>query len=107
MISVAIVEDNADLREGFAFIIDSSDKCVCVGTYPDGESALEALVDEPPDVILMDIEMPGISGIECTEALKAKVPDVDILMITVHADDKYVFDLNLEKYKKHLILNLI
>ncbi len=92
MISVAIVEDNRDIREGFSFIIDSSDECVCIAAYGDAESAIPGILAQPPDVVLMDIELPGMSGIQCVEKLKAELPELDVLMITVHADDKYVFN---------------
>jgi DNA-binding NarL/FixJ family response regulator len=92
MISVAIVEDNPDIREGFEFVINSSEDFVCVEAFPDAEAALPVLLQSPPDVVLMDIELPGMSGIACVSKLKEKLPELDILMITVHADDKYVFD---------------
>lgn len=92
MKSVVIVEDNQDIREGFSFIIDSADDCVVAGAYDNAEDALKAILDAPPDVVLMDIELPGMSGIQCVAKLKAELPNLDILMISVHAEDKYVFD---------------
>ena len=92
VIAVAIVEDNADIREGFSFIINNSPNCVVTGAYPNAAAAIPAILASPPDVVLMDIQMPGMSGIECVKELKSKLPELDVLMITVHADDKYVFD---------------
>ncbi|MFK7972877.1 MAG: response regulator [Bacteroidia bacterium] len=92
VIAVAIVEDNADIREGFSFIINNSPNCVVTGAYPDAQTAIPAILATPPDVILMDIQMPGMSGIECVKILKNEMPDLDVLMITVHSDDNYVFD---------------
>lgn len=92
MITVSIVEDNRDIREGYAFLIDSSGVCSCNATYTDAQAALKGIQENPPDVVLMDIEMPGMSGIECVTRLKALMPDLDILMISVHADDRSVFE---------------
>ena len=91
MIAVSIVEDVKDIREGLEFILNQSPDCFCLKTYPTAEIALKEITDELPDVVLMDIALPGISGIECTRLLKAQNPEVDILMLTVHSDDQSVF----------------
>ncbi|MEM6262680.1 MAG: response regulator transcription factor [Bacteroidota bacterium] len=92
MIKVAIVEDNQDLQEAFEFILDNSEHCECVGVYDRAETALKGLQKQPAEVVLMDIELPGMTGVECVQQLKTLQPEVDVLMITVHSDDKYVFD---------------
>lgn len=92
MIAVAIVEDVKDIREGLEIIINQSEDCFCCGTYPEAESAAREIVIDPPDVILMDIALPGMTGIECVKLIKSQVPEVDILMLTVHSDDQSVFD---------------
>ena len=91
MISVAIVEDIKDIREGLSFILNQSKDCYCVGTFGDAESALKALIADPPDVVLMDIVLPEMSGIDAVRLLKEQVPDIDVLMLTVHSDDQSVF----------------
>ncbi|MEZ4826757.1 MAG: response regulator transcription factor [Bacteroidia bacterium] len=91
LIGVAIVEDIRDIREGLEIIINQSKDCYCAGTYSDGETAVKALTQSPPDVILMDIVLPGISGIECVQMIKSEAPEVDVLMLTVHSDDQSVF----------------
>jgi DNA-binding NarL/FixJ family response regulator len=90
-IKVAIVEDDAEIREGLAVLINGSSGYRCVATFPDGEHALAALPSLSPDVVLMDIHLPKMSGIECTEKLKTKHPDLQIMMLTVYEDDDQVF----------------
>ena len=92
MIKVSIVEDDAKLRETMAryFVGQSGFKCLC--TYPDAESALAGIPENPPDVVLMDINLPGIDGIECVARLRAALPDLKILMLTVFEDSERVFN---------------
>lgn len=92
VISVAIVEDHADIREGFSFIINNNANCVVTGAHANAEDAIPEILSSPPDVVLMDIQMPGMSGIECVKVLKEKLPELNVLMISVHADDQSVFD---------------
>lgn len=92
MISVSLVEDDQDIRQSLAQIIDGLPGQVCLGAYLDGESLLNEIDVLTPDVILMDIELPGISGIECVRKVKTKYPEIDIIMLTVHDDEKMVFE---------------
>ncbi|MDX2250136.1 MAG: response regulator transcription factor [Bacteroidia bacterium] len=91
MIAVAVVEDIRDIREGLEIILNQSPDCFCMGTFSDGETAAKNLIKDPPDVILMDIVLPGMTGIECVQVIKSQVPEVDVLMLTVHSDDQSVF----------------
>ncbi|MEM1321003.1 MAG: response regulator transcription factor [Bacteroidota bacterium] len=91
MISVAIVDDKRDIRDGLKIIIDMADGFRCVSAYNDGESALKGVQTVKPDVMLMDIELPNMSGIDCTRLLKEQHPDIDIIMLTVHTDDESIF----------------
>ena len=91
MISVAIIEDIRDIREGLAFILNQSKDCFCLGTYPNAEAGVRALAATPADVVLMDIALPGMSGIDATRLVKEQNPDTDVLMLTVHSDDQSVF----------------
>jgi len=90
-IKVAIVEDNRGIRDNWAKLINQSPgfKCVCI--CGSSEEALKQLPLIRPDAILMDINLPGLSGIECTSRLKEKLPQVQIIIVTVHADNQQVF----------------
>ncbi len=90
-IAVAIVDDNKDLRMGTAYVLSSSPSFKVVGTYETAEGLIEAFDDIIPDVVLMDIELPGMNGIEATELLKKQHPHVQIVILSVFEDDENVF----------------
>jgi DNA-binding NarL/FixJ family response regulator len=92
MTSVAIVEDNARLAASLRRIVESTPDCQCAGVWKSGEEALEKVPAFKPDVILMDIHMPGISGIEATARLKAQIPELLIVMVTIYTDHDKIFD---------------
>ena len=92
MITVTIVEDDKEIRESLALLINGTQGYTCINTFGDCETTLKYIFDDPPDVILMDIGLPGMSGIEGIRRVKAKMPEIDILMLTVHGDSKLVFD---------------
>jgi len=92
MIKVAIVEDKRDIREGWQLILEAADGFECVATYSDGESAVEGLPVEQPDVVLMDIGLPKMSGIDCVKILKDIAPEIDIIMLTIQADETSIFE---------------
>ena len=91
MTKIAIVEDSKTTREGLERIINlSSDyKCVCACTT--AEDALRELPPLKPEIVLMDIQLPGMSGIECVGRLKELLPDVQVIMLTVYADPDRIF----------------
>jgi DNA-binding NarL/FixJ family response regulator len=91
-ISVAIVEDDARVREELARLIQGADGFVCVGAYADGETALSDIPLKKPDVVLMDIQLPGMSGIDCVRRLKASCPSVQIIMLTVYDEVGQLFN---------------
>ncbi|MEL6671052.1 MAG: response regulator transcription factor [Bacteroidota bacterium] len=91
-IRVAIVEDDAEIRQLFGLLLDNSPGYQCVAQYADAESALDQLEVAEVDVVLMDIDLPGVSGIQCTEKLKQESPELNIIMLTVHEDDAALFD---------------
>ena len=91
-VKVAIVEDNAGVRENWVKLINSEPGFACVGACDSGEAALKRFPALQPDVIMMDINLPGMSGIECTARLKEKMPEAQILMVTVYADHEHVFE---------------
>ena len=92
IISVAIVEDDEGIRESLSAFLGNAKGVRCVAVYPDAEHALRELKLQMPDVVLMDINMPGMSGIEATRELKRLQPEARILMLTVYEDNKALFD---------------
>ena len=91
MISVSIVDDEPGLRESIATFINGSPGFCCASTYGSAETALQGLPGDRPEVVLMDINMPGMNGIECVRRLKALSPDIQILMFTVYEDTDQIF----------------
>ncbi len=90
-IHVAIVEDIDEIREGLAELINSAEGFRCVAAYACAEAALEDLPDWEPDVVLMDIGLPGMSGIECIARLKTQCPRMQFMMLTIYDDDEKIF----------------
>ncbi len=91
-IAVAIVEDDVPAREIIAGWIRSADGFKLVGEYDDAESAIAELPQKKPSVVLFDINLPGMTGIECVRRLKPKLPDTQFLMVTVYEDANHIFD---------------
>ncbi len=90
-VRVAIVEDDARVREELAKLMDRADGFCCVGTYADGETALVEIPKQSPDVVLMDINLPGMSGIDCVRRVKSTCPTVQIVMLTVYDEVGQLF----------------
>jgi len=90
-ICVAIVEDNPDFRLGTSLILKTSPGYLVVGEFVSAEDLLQGIDDIHPDVVLMDISLPGMTGIEATRILKETAPRVQIVILTVHEDDDTVF----------------
>lgn len=91
-IKVAIVEDQRQTREGLAALVGGTPGYRTVGVWSSMEEALVKVEWEPPDVLLADIKLPGMSGIEGVRRLKARYPALPILMLTVYADNEHVFE---------------
>lgn len=91
LIRVAIVEDRADVRFGLASLVGGSPGYSCVGAYESAERAMDALRTSTADVLLMDIELPGMSGIDAAREVKKRWPSVQVMMLTVYEDDDRIF----------------
>jgi DNA-binding NarL/FixJ family response regulator len=91
MISVSIVDDEKSLCESIAVFLNGSAGFRCVSIYGSAEAALQHLPADKPDVVLMDINMAGMNGIECVRRLKALAPGIQILMLTVYDDTEQIF----------------
>lgn len=89
--TIAIVEDDPILRSTLAEILASSPRWRLTGSFATGEEAMAALLGQPPEVVLMDIQLPGISGIECTAQLKSAYQTTLVLIVTVYDNNDRVF----------------
>jgi DNA-binding NarL/FixJ family response regulator len=92
MIRVALVEDDAIIRKNLIRLLEESPGFRCVGAYPNAEEAIEDIPRKSPQIVLMDINLPDINGIECTSLLKAKNPELLIVMLTVYEDTAKIFE---------------
>src|SRR5687767_11297929 len=91
-IKVSIVEDNDQLRSTLTRVLDRADGFECLSSYPNAEAALEDLPQKKPDVVLMDINLPGMNGVECARKLKQAAPQIQIMMLTVYEDTENIFN---------------
>jgi DNA-binding NarL/FixJ family response regulator len=89
---VVIIEDDQTIREGYAYLIDKTSPYAIVNAYPSFDVAKQHLLKDCPDVILLDIQLPGTSGIAALPQLKKMLPDVHIIMLTVYEDEKTILD---------------
>src|SRR5262245_40751714 len=91
-ITVSIVEDNDQLRATLARVISRAEGFQCLSQHATAEAALEALPKEPPEVVLMDINLPGMTGVECVQRLKQLVPSTLVVMLTAYEDTDNIFN---------------
>jgi DNA-binding NarL/FixJ family response regulator len=91
-ITVAIVEDERDIRECLTVLVNGTPGYSCTGSYRTMEEALDGIGRQPPDVVLSDIGLPGMSGIDGVRILKERHPKLLVLMLTVYDDDERIFD---------------
>ena len=92
VIEVSIIEDDDEIRESLAILLAASHGFSCVSHYNSCEAALTAIEQDAPDVILLDINLPGMTGIEGIQPIRQILPDTEIIMLTISEDDKDVFD---------------
>ncbi|MES2734328.1 MAG: response regulator transcription factor [Bacteroidota bacterium] len=91
-IRVSVFDDNNALRDSLYYLISGTPGYEIAGTYPDCSQVLQHLKERPVDVILMDIDMPGINGIQATELIKSHFPEINVLILTASDDSAKVFD---------------
>src|SRR5215213_8791262 len=91
-IIVSIVEDSDQLRNTLARVLNRAEGFECVSTYGTAEAALEDLPEKKPNVVLMDINLPGMNGVECARKLKQIAPEIQIVMLTVYEDTENIFN---------------
>lgn len=91
-ITVAIVEDDPSTRESLVALLAGAPTLQCLTSYATGEKAIAGIPVEKPDVALVDINLPGMSGIECVVKLKARLPGLHVLMLTTYEDSDLIFD---------------
>lgn len=87
-----VVEDDASIRTILTSWLDEADGFAFAGAFPDVESALSSIARAQPDVVLVDINLPGLSGIECVRQLKPRIPRTQFVMLTVYEDSNHIFD---------------
>lgn len=89
-ISVAIVEDLAEVRNGLAELVESDKELSIIGSFENAEAAVQKLPALQADIVLMDINLPGMSGIDCIKSIKEKCPSTQFMMFTVYENDEKV-----------------
>ncbi|MEM1218145.1 MAG: response regulator transcription factor [Bacteroidota bacterium] len=90
MITVAVVDDQKAVRDGLRTMINLNQGVTCLASFANAQEALEAIPKLKPDVLLLDIEMPDLSGIECARRLKQLQPSLNIIMLTIHDDPERI-----------------
>jgi len=91
-IQVSIVEDDEGIRESWTILLNGNTGMRCISTHSSAEEALEEIPKEKPDVVLMDINLPKMTGIECVKKLKEICPKVQVLMLTMYEDSDQIFE---------------
>ena len=91
-IAVSIVEDDAQVRSSLSKLVDGAPGFRCVSRHGSAEEALKEIVKVRPQVVLMDINLPGMNGVECVRRLKPQLPDTQIIMLTVYQNTDHIFN---------------
>lgn len=90
-VRIGIVEDSVQISKNWIQLLSAQADFECVGAFPNGEEALQKMPRLKPDVVLMDISLPGMTGIECVSKMKRLLPKTHVLMVTVHSDNDRLF----------------
>ncbi len=106
-IKVSIVEDDRGTRESLSELLGRAPALRCVGAHPTGEEALQRIPQEAPDVVLMDINLPRMSGIECVKQLKELLPKTQVLMLTTYEESDLIFDSLRHGASGYLLKNML
>ncbi len=91
-ITVSIVEDSEQVRNTLSHLLNRADGFRCLSQYANAEAALEGLPNDRPDAVLMDINLPGMNGVECVRRLKQAVPTLQVIMLTAYEDTENIFN---------------
>ncbi len=91
MINIAVIEDDKVIRENICSLFERTEGIACIGAFEKCEDAFETIKKEQPDVVLMDIKLPGIDGIEGMKKMKSYLEETDFIMLTVHEESELVF----------------
>jgi len=91
-ITLSIVEDSADTRKNLISVLKEEPGIRCLRAYANAEEAMPGILSEKPDVVLVDINLPGMSGIECVARLKARLPKLHVLMLTKYEESDLIFE---------------
>ncbi len=91
-ITVSIVEDQEPLRNTLSRVLNRAEGFKCISTYGSAEAALEGLPKDMPEVVLQDINLPGMNGVECARKLKEIAPKIQVIMLTVYEDTENIFN---------------
>jgi DNA-binding NarL/FixJ family response regulator len=91
IIKILLIEDHPVFRESMVYLLNSNENFVCTA-YAKGEEAFKNINEDQPEIVIMDINLPGMSGIQCTQMIKEKYPSIQIMMCTVYEDDAKIFE---------------
>src|SRR5262245_5734353 len=91
-IKICIVEDDAGIRAGLVRLLGRTTDFKCLGEFATAEAGLEKIPEIKPDVVLMDLNLPGMNGVECVRKLKSVVPSIQIVMLTVYEDPDQIYN---------------
>ena len=92
MIKVLIADDQELIRESLKIVLSADEKIQVTGTVSNGSDVIKSISKDKPNVILMDIRMPQMDGVQCTKLIKESYPDIKIIVLTTFDDDEYIFD---------------
>lgn len=92
MIKVLIADDQELIRQSLEIVLRNRDNLLVTGSVPDGQAVLESIEQDMPDIVLMDIRMPLMDGVQCTKIIKDRYPQIKIIIVTTFDDEEYVFN---------------